>query len=364
MGGVEAGDVDHHYESSGSTLPVPSVQELAAQGLEVVPERYIKDEIGHGNDHLSGSCSPSIVVPLIDISKLLNNDDSELQKLHSACKDWGAFQLINHGVPIESVKKMRKRTQEFFELPLQEKKRLAQQPGSQEGYGQVFVISEDQKLDWNDMLIFRILPTQRRHATLWPQIFPSFRETLVDCSENMKKLAVQLMKFMAKALEVDDEELSQNYEDGNYDIRLTCYPPCPEPERVLGILPHEDASAITLLLEGGDTPGLQVLKDGQWVVVEPIDGAIIVNLGQIMEVITNGIYKAVLHRVVVNRLKERLSIGVFCYPRPSAMIGPSKQLIKPGSSPLYKTMTNAEFFHLFFTRNLEDSFINILKLDA
>ena len=73
------------------SLPVPSVQELVKQRLEIVSKRYIRDDIV-AIDHPSGS---SIVVPLIDMSKLLNNHDSELQKLHSACKDWGLFQVIN-----------------------------------------------------------------------------------------------------------------------------------------------------------------------------------------------------------------------------------------------------------------------------
>ncbi|XWS22225.1 hypothetical protein CRYUN_Cryun29cG0016200 [Craigia yunnanensis] len=321
------------------SLPVPSVQELAKQRLEIVPERYIRDDIV-AIDHPSRF---SIVVPLIDMNKLLNNHDSKLQKLHSTCKDWGLFQLINHGVSKELVKNMRKQAQEFSDLPLQEKKRSAQQPGSLEGYGQAFVTSEDQKLEWNDMIFLQTLPAQRRNLSLWPQQLPSFEETLGDYSGNMREVAVCLMKFMEKALEVEDEEFSQNFHEGNYDIRMNCYSPCPEPaERVLGVNPHADISGITLLLECGDMPGLQVLKDGQWVIVEPTDDAIVVNLGQITEVISNGIYKAPQHRAVVNRMKERLSVVTFCYPNPSANIGPAEQLIKLGSSPLYKTVTNEE----------------------
>ena len=70
---------------------------------------------------------------------------------------------------------MRKQAQEFFDLPLQEKKRSAQQPGSFEGYGQAFVTSEDQKLEWNDMIFLQTLPAQRRNMSLWPQQLPSLR---------------------------------------------------------------------------------------------------------------------------------------------------------------------------------------------
>ncbi|XVE84509.1 hypothetical protein DITRI_Ditri17bG0019400 [Diplodiscus trichospermus] len=347
------------------SLQVPSVQELAKRRLEIVPERYIRNDIAAIND----PSGPSTAVPLIDMSKLQNNNDSqqqdlELQKLYSACKDWGLFQLINHGVTKELVKNMRKQVKEFFELPLEEKKRSAQKPGSLEGYGQAFVASEDQKLDWNDMIFLQTLPAQRRNLSLWPQQVPSFRETLVNYSENLREVAVCLMKFMAKALEIEEEEFSQDFEEGNYDVRMNYYPPCPEPERVLGIIPHADMSGITLLLECGDTPGLQVLKDDRWIIVEPVSDAIVVNLGHIMEVKSNGIYKAPQHRAVVNRLKERQSVVTFCYPNPSANIGPAEQLIKLGSPPLYKNLTNAQYFHLFYNRKLEDSFIDMLKLKA
>ena len=63
---------------------------------------------------------------------------------------------------------------------------------------------------------------------------------------------------------------------------MNFYPPCPEPERVLGIIPHADNFAITLLVDFGDFPGLQFLKDGKWVSVEPIEGAIVVNIGHII----------------------------------------------------------------------------------
>lgn len=101
----------------------------------------------------------------------------------------------------------------------------------------------------------------------------------------MRKVGVSLATFIAMALEIETrEEISRAYQEGTYEVRMNLYPPCPEPERVIGICPHADISGITLLLECGDMPGLQALKDGQWVTVLPKDGAIVVNLGQITEV--------------------------------------------------------------------------------
>jgi isopenicillin N synthase-like dioxygenase len=86
------------------------------------------------------------------------------------------LQIINHGVPDESLSNMKEQVQGFFDLPLQEKKRWAQKPGSLEGYGQVFVISEEQKLEWNDMIFLKsIRPLQDRNLNFWPENPPEFR---------------------------------------------------------------------------------------------------------------------------------------------------------------------------------------------
>jgi isopenicillin N synthase-like dioxygenase len=110
------------------------------------------------------------------------------------------------------------------------------------------------------------------------------RETLEKYSEDMRQEATSIVSFITLALGLEDTKISESFRDGLYDIRMNCYPPCPEPERVLGIVPHADNSGITLLADFGDFPGLQFLKDGKWVGVDPIEGAIVANIGHIIEV--------------------------------------------------------------------------------
>lgn len=100
----------------------------------------------------------------------------------------------------------------------------------------------------------------------------------------MRKVAVSMVGYIAMGLGLDAEEFSNAYQDGKYQLRLNCYPPCPEPKRVLGVASHTDITGITLLLDCGEMPGLQVLKDGQWVSVKPISDAIVVNIGNVLEV--------------------------------------------------------------------------------
>ncbi|XAR54314.1 (S)-norcoclaurine synthase [Bertholletia excelsa] len=197
----------------------------------------------------------------------------------------------------------------------------------------------------------------------WPTTPYQYGETLETYSQEIKELAVSLLGFIAMALGLQGREVSKAFQDGRYDVRMNCYPPCPEPERVVGGSPHADICAITFLLDCGDVAGLQVLKDGQWVWVKPIAGTLIVDLGTILEIMSNGIYKANFHRAMVNKCKERLSVATFCYPSSNVKIEPAKELVKAGSSPLYKSLTMQEYLQSFYDLKLAASpFMDTLKL--
>ncbi|KAK1556549.1 hypothetical protein Q3G72_007367 [Acer saccharum] len=149
----------------GSSLPVPYVQELAKEPLTAVPLRYVHTD--QDPPFISNTTS-SPQVPVVDLIRLLSGDsmESELEKFNYACQKWGFFQLINHGVSTSLVEKVKVEIQEFFKQPMEEKKKYCQQAGDIEGYGQTFVVSEEQKLDWADMFHFITLPTHLRKPHL------------------------------------------------------------------------------------------------------------------------------------------------------------------------------------------------------
>lgn len=101
-------------------------------------------------------------------------------------------------------------------------------------------------------------------------------------------MTVSLSRLVAKGLGLEHDKEYQDFcggnQEGTYEVRINHYPPCPLSEQVIGLTPHGDVSGLTLLLDCGDVPGLQVLKDGQWIPVPPIDAAIIVNIGHVTEV--------------------------------------------------------------------------------
>ncbi|KAM6557444.1 hypothetical protein CsatB_004463 [Cannabis sativa] len=333
----------------GGSLPVDNVQELASNNPTQIPSRYLQPETLL--DQIS--VVKTLELPVIDMTKLLDHCHHELEKLHLACKDWGFFQLINHGVSEEVIEKIKIDIEEFFKMPLEKKQSYAQQPNSIEGYGQAFIHSEDQKLDWGDMLFLIALPLSQRNMRCWPIQPISFRENLDKYSREVQKVAVCVMKFMSRNLGLNSETLASKFEDGTQGMRINYYPPCVEADKVIGLTPHSDATGLTLLLQVNDVQGLQIKKNGKWIVVKPVPGAFIVNIGDIIEIMSNGEYKSIEHRAVVNPEKQRISIAAFHSPHINGIVGPLPDLVKKHCKANYKTISTEDYIRLIVTNKLD-----------
>eukprot|EP00268_Persea_americana_P046014 TRINITY_DN4722_c0_g1_i3.p1 TRINITY_DN4722_c0_g1~~TRINITY_DN4722_c0_g1_i3.p1 ORF type:complete len:366 (+),score=69.63 TRINITY_DN4722_c0_g1_i3:345-1442(+) len=339
-------------EAMGSSILVPSVQELAKESMVNVPPRYIRPD---QDPPLINAPLPSISIPIVDMSKLLQQESSaaELERLHSACKDWGFFQLVNHGVSSSLVEKMKSEIKDFFTLPLEEKKRFWQEPGDVEGFGQAFVISEEQKLDWGDMFFLTTLPHHMRKPRLFDHLPSSLRETMDVYSLEVNKLAMSIMGLMARALGMKAEEITDLFDEGFQAFRMNYYPPCPQPESVIGLSPHSDSVGLTVLLQIGEMEGLQIRKEGLWIPVKPLQNAFIINIGDILEIVTNGIYRSIEHRAMVNSMQERLSIAAFHSPKYTAEMGPACSLINAENPALFRRVGVDKYFRDLFTRKLQ-----------
>ncbi|KAK6123941.1 hypothetical protein DH2020_042286 [Rehmannia glutinosa] len=211
--------------------------------------------------------------------------DSELDKLHNACQEWGFFQVINHGVDSEVIEIMKLEIKEFFNLPFEEKNKFCQETGDIEGYGQAFVVSEEQKLDWADLFYIVTLPTHLRKPHLIPKLPAKFRDAIESYGAELKILAMKILNQMAKALNMKSEEIKTQFEEGMQSMRMNYYPPCPQPELVTGLCPHSDADGLTILLQINEMEGLQINKDGIWIPVSPLPDAFVINIGDMLEVL-------------------------------------------------------------------------------
>ncbi|KAK3131754.1 hypothetical protein QOZ80_6AG0510910 [Eleusine coracana subsp. coracana] len=150
---------------------------------------------------------------------------------------------------------------------------------------------------------------------------------------------------MAKLLELDDDCLINQFgEKGSTYARFNYYPACPRPDLVLGIRPHCDVCVLTLLLMDKDVGGLQVLRDGTWYSVPPVrDYALLVNVGVSMEIMTNGIFRGPVHRVVTNSEKERMSLAMFYAADLEKEIEPIAELLDENQPIRYKKIKCKDF---------------------
>ncbi|GAB4831551.1 hypothetical protein Ancab_005560 [Ancistrocladus abbreviatus] len=354
-------DEEARLPTFGNSLFVPSVCELAKQTLDAVPPRYLRS-----NEEISAvPTDRSLQVPVLNMESLVNGDEAELKKFHSTCQEWGFFQLVNHGVSMTLMEKIKEDIQEWFNMTPEEKQKYWQTPGDYEGFGQTFVQSEEQKLEWADLFILVTLPKHYRNPHLFRKLPLPFRDDLEDYSYEVKKLAMKLLEVVAAALKLDKEYLKDLFEEGKQAIRVNYYPPCPAADKVIGLSPHSDSVGLTILLQLNETEGLQIKKDGLWIPVKPLPGAFVINVGDILEMITNGTYRSIEHRAMINPSKERVSVAAFHSPGLNADISPAQSLVTPETPARFKRIIVADFFKGVFSRPLGGkSYLDLMRVET
>ncbi|XP_011096570.1 protein SRG1-like [Sesamum indicum] len=334
-----------------------SIQEMVKKHVDGIPKCYLVVP----EPAVEGKSLPAI--PVLDMKTLLAQEtrNSQLHNLDATCKDWGIFQLVNHGVET-LVEKLKYEIHEFYKLPLEERLKFKIRPGDIEGYGQTAILTADQKVDWADRFYMFTNPIHIRKPHLFPELPSSLRETLEAYIHELQKLSRALFELIAEALKIERTEIEEMFEDGMQSIRMNYYPPCPEPNKVNGLTPHSDATGITILLQVNGVDGFQVKKDGVWLPVSPLPHAFVVNIGDVTEILSNGLYKSIEHRVTVNSEKERITIAMFFNTKLKAEIGPLPSLLLK-QPPLYKSMTAEHYVKDFFSRKLNGkSFLNYMKI--
>ncbi|OMO97243.1 Oxoglutarate/iron-dependent dioxygenase [Corchorus olitorius] len=327
------------YEPS---IPVPNVQELVRKDPLQVPQRYVRDMEDRPNDtdmsHLSS------LIPIIDMSLLLMGNEDELNKLDLACQEWGFFQLVNHGVPNEVLQKMKDSAAEFFDLPLEEKNKYAMPSNDVQGYGHAYVVSEEQILDWSDALILVVHPSHYRKLDFWPKSPKGLKEIIEEYSNAIQKVGIELLQLLSHIMGMEKEALLKLHKQLVQAYRVNYYPPCSKPDQVIGVSPHSDSGTIAILMQEDYISGLQIQHKGEWVPVDPIPNALVVNVGDVIEMWSNGKYKSIIHRAVTNTEKARISYASFLYPHDEAEIEPLDRMLSPQSPQrMYKRVKFGEY---------------------
>jgi len=251
------------------------------------------------------------------------------------------------------IRQLQEVGEEFFKLPQKEKESYANDPstGKMEGYGTKMSKNLDDKLEWLDYFFHIMCPPSKVNHDIWPKNPPSYREVTEKYNEELLGVTNKVLVLLSEGLELEGKVLKTSLcgEEIELEMKINMYPPCPQPHLALGVEAHTDMSAITILVPN-DIPGLQVWKDGKWVAVDYLQNALFVHVGDQIEVLSNGKYKSVLHRSLVNKERTRMSWAVFCSPPQEAMIGPLPQLVNEANKAKYSTKTYANYRYRKFNK--------------
>ncbi|KAF7804382.1 protein DMR6-LIKE OXYGENASE 1 [Senna tora] len=327
------------------------VKQLYENGLRRVPNKYIfpaSDRPNHNTQH------PNLIqLPIIDFSQLKGpNRPRLLHSLSHACEHYGFFQVVNHGIGEDVMRKMMDVCRRFFDLPFEERgKYITTDMEAPVRYGTSFSATKDRVLCWRDFLklMCHPLPDFLPH---WPSSPADLRKLAATYAQETKYLFLTLMEGILESLGIvgeETEELKQLMEDGSHMMMANYYPPCPEPELTLGIPPHSDYGFLTLLLQD-QVEGLQIQHQAQWLTVQPLPNTFVVNVGDHLEIFSNGKYKSVVHRVLVNGVKHRISVASLHSLPFSSTVRAWPKLISETNPKKYKDTGFGDFLDYVSTR--------------
>ncbi|KAJ7968944.1 Gibberellin 2-beta-dioxygenase [Quillaja saponaria] len=305
------------------------------------------------------TCKPTNLVseiPVIDLS-----DPQAKTLIVKACEEFGFFKVVNHGVPLEFMTKLETEALTFFKLPQSEKDRAG--PPDPFGYGSKR-IGTNGDVGWIEYLLLNTNPDviSPKSLSIFQENPVIFRSAVNNYISAVKNLCFELLELMADGLGIQPRNvLSKLLRDEKSDscFRLNHYPPCPELQalsgrNLIGFGEHTDPQMISVL-RSNNTSGLQIcLKDGTWVSVPPDYTSFFINVGDSLQVMTNGRFRSVKHRVMADTMKSRVSMIYFGGPPLNEKIAPLPSLMRKEEESLYKEFTWCEYKKAVYKSRLSD----------
>ncbi|KAL3344254.1 hypothetical protein AABB24_023604 [Solanum stoloniferum] len=263
--------------------------------------------------------------PVVNM-EMLNTEKraAALEKIKDACENWGFFEVINHGISHDLLDTVEKFTKEHYKKCMEQ--RFKEMVASK---GLEAVQTEIDDLDWESTFFLKHLPVSNISEV--PDLEDDYRKIMKEFADKLEKLAEQLLDLLCENLGLEQGYLKKVFygsKGPTFGTKVSNYPPCPKPDLIKGLRAHTDAGGIILLFQDDKVSGLQLLKDGKWIDVPPMRHSIVINLGDQLEVITNGKYKSVEHRVIAQPDGNRMSLASFYNPGSDAVIYPAPELLE------------------------------------
>ncbi|MFL6737764.1 MAG: isopenicillin N synthase family dioxygenase [Sphingomicrobium sp.] len=279
------------------------------------------------------------------------------EELGNSFVEYGFAIVRDHGIPQDLIDRAEELSKQFFALPDDVKKKyLIPGGGGARGYTAFGIetakgaTSFDLKEFWH---VGRELAPGHKFRevmadNIWPEEIPGFKETFLELYDAFDAAGVKVLRAIARFLEVDEEYFTDTVRDGNSVMRLLHYPAQTEPTgNHIRAGAHEDINTITLLL-GAEEAGLELkTKDGRWIPVSPKAGELVINIGDMLQRLTNGVLRSTSHRVV-NPAPERASHARYSMPfflhfRPDFMIEALPGTVPPGQQPKWPPISSHEY---------------------
>lgn len=252
-------------------------------------------------------------LPVIDLGKLWNGEGEECkEEIARASREWGFFQVINHGISKEILEKMTREQVKVFKQPFEKKKGKESRSYLNFSAGAYRwgtpTATSLCDLSWSEAFHIPMLDISDS-----PTLDTALSLTMEEFATRVADLAQKIAEILAEKLGCKSNFFQENCLPSTCYLRMNRYLPCPMSLQVFGLMPHTDTDFLTILHQD-QVGGLQLVKDGKWIAVKPNPDGLIVNIGDLFQAWSNDVYKSVEHRVVANPFVERFSTAYFFCP--------------------------------------------------
>ncbi|KAK9056385.1 hypothetical protein SSX86_027475 [Deinandra increscens subsp. villosa] len=335
------------------------VKGLVDMGLTEVPGRYIQPPHHRiNNQQVAGSLENVS----IDLSELDGpNHDQVVRSIVHASETLGFFQVVNHGVPLELLESLKVAAHKFFGQPAVKKAVYLKgvSPSPLVKYGTSFVPENEKALEWKDY-ISMMYTNDVDAREFWPN---DLKEVALEYIKTSSEMVQKLLQTLIGNLGVTLDDSRFNELTGLTLVNMNFYPPCPNPDLTVGVGRHSDAGMLTVLLQDG-IGGLYVKKGDQsaadstgdnevWIEIPPAHGALVINIGDSLQILSNGRYISAEHRVRTTDIESRVSVPIFNTPLPEAKIGPFAEVVARDGVARYKEVIYEEYTKSYLEKSLD-----------